>query len=277
MLRFFNCITIMDKDKTAVFIGHSNCPLSVEDIIPFIEHEILNGVDTFLNGGQGGFDINSAYAVHKLKSKYPNIKNILVIPYHNFRIYDKSIFDEIINPNTSNSASYTGFKTAIPKRNRYMVKSASTAICYVNHISGGAYKTYQLAQRKKLRIINICDELKRQSYERKDIMQSKFVSVTTELLALACLMQGPTNAYGVMKTIEEHAIKGTEISQNQAFTALYYLCKKNYVKQETINLDGGSTRDVYSLLPEGVAYYKSFLEDYNRHVESVNQVLSVLK
>ncbi len=266
---------IMDKERTAVFIGHSDCPLSVGDIIPFIEQEIMNGVDTFLNGGQGAFDRTCAQAVHSLQKDYPKLKSILVIPYHNFRIFDETLFDEIITPDTSNSVSYTGYKTAIPKRNRYLINNASTAICYVFHISGGAYSTYQFAQKKKLRIINISDELKRQSYERKDIMQEKFVSVTTELLVLACLMQGPTNAYGVMKTIEEHAIKGTEISHNQAFTALYYLCQKNYVKQDRIKTESGE-RDIYTILPEGEAYYKSFLEDYNKHVESVNQVLSVL-
>ena len=72
-----------------------------------------------------------------------------------FKIFDESLFDEIITPDTSNSVSYTGFKTAIPKRNRYMVDNASTAICYVTHISGGAYKTYQLAEKKKMNIIDI--------------------------------------------------------------------------------------------------------------------------
>ena len=266
----------MDKNKTAVFIGHSDCPLPVEDIIPFIEQEIMNGVDTFLNGGQGAFDRTCAQAVHFLQKDYPEIKSILVIPYHNFRIFDETLFDEIITPDTSNSVSYTGFKTAIPKRNRYLINNASTAICYVSHISGGAYKTYQLAQKKNLKTINIYDEIRKQRYERTDLMQSKFISVTTELLALACLMQGPTNAYGVMKTIEEHAIKGTEISHNQAFTALFFLCQKNYAKQDRIKTDCGE-RDIYTILPEGEAYYKSFLEDYNKHIKSVNQVLSVLK
>lgn len=152
---FFIFCGIMDKNKTAVFIGHGDCPLSSEDIIPFIEQEIKNGVDTFLNGGQGAFDRISAQAVHILKKDYPEIKSILVIPYHNFRIFDESLFDEIITPDTSNSVSYTGYKTAIPKRNKYMVDNASTAICYVTHISGGAYKTYQYAQKKDLRIIDV--------------------------------------------------------------------------------------------------------------------------
>ena len=141
----------MNKDKTAVFIGHGDCPLSVEDIIPFIEEAIRNGVDTFLNGGQGAFDRTCARAVHFLKKDYPEIKSILVIPYHNFRIFDRTLFDEIITPNNANSVSYTGFKTAIPRRNRYMVQNASVAICYVTYISRGAYKTYQLALKEKIK------------------------------------------------------------------------------------------------------------------------------
>ena len=152
---FFIFCDTMDKNKTAVFIGHGDCPLSVEDIIPFIEQAIRNGVDTFLNGGQGAFDRTCAQAVYFVKQNHPEIKSILVIPYHNFRIFDESLFDVIITPDTSNSVSYTGYKTAIPKRNKYMVDNASTAICYVTHISGGAYKTYQLAEKKNLNIINI--------------------------------------------------------------------------------------------------------------------------
>lgn len=267
----------MEKDKTAVFIGHSNCPLSVEDIIPFIEHEILNGVEVFLSGGQGRFDINAAFAVHKLKDKYPNIKNVLCIPYHNFKIYDKELFDEIINPNTSNSVSYTGYKTAIPKRNRYMVLNSIAAICYVNHISGGAYNTYQLAQKKKLRVINISDELNRQSYERKDIMQAKFIAVTTDLLTLAYLSQQSGSSYEITKFIEEHSAEETALSQSTVFTSLYKLNQNGYVQSETVTTETGRQREIYSILPKGEAYYKNFLEEYNKHIVSVNQVLSVLK
>lgn len=263
----------MNKNKTAVFIGHGDCPLSVEDIKPFIEQEIRNGVEVFHSGGQGRFDINAAYAVYKLKPKYPHIRNILCVPYHNFRIFDKEIFDEIINPVFSNSESYTGYKTAIPKRNRYMVENASTAICYVNHISGGAYNTYQLAQKKKLRVINISDELKRQSYERKDIMQAKFIAVTTDLLALAYLSQQSGSSYEITKFIEEHSAEETALSQSTVFTSLYKLNQNGYVQSETVTTETGRQREIYSILPEGEAYYKSFLNDYNRHIKSVNQVL----
>ena len=154
---FMRYCDIMDKNKTAVFIGHRNCQIPVDKVIPFIEKEILSGIDTFLSGGQGAFDEICADAVYQLKKKYPKIKNILVVPYHNFRIFDETLFDDIINSDTSNSISYTGFTTAIPKRNRYMIKNASTAICYVRYISGGAYVTLDLAKKNNLKIINIVD------------------------------------------------------------------------------------------------------------------------
>ena len=75
---FFIIWIIMNKERTAVFIGHSNCPLSAKAVIPYIEQEILNGVDTFLNGGQGSFDCACARAVHQLKAKYSKIKILII-------------------------------------------------------------------------------------------------------------------------------------------------------------------------------------------------------
>ena len=267
----------MDKNKTAIFIGHGDCPLSVEDIKPFIEQEIRNGVDTFLNGGQGRFDINAAYAVYKLKPKYPHIRNILCVPYHNFRIFDKDIFDEIINPISSNSESYTGYKTAIPKRNRYMLQSASTAICYITHISGGAYNTFKLAEKKKLAIINISKEIEKQNYERSDIMQTKLIAVTADLLTLSYLSRQPGSAYEITKFIEENSAEGTALSQNTVYTSLYKLAQNGYVKSETATTETGRIREVYSILPEGVAYYQSSLVSYVRQIESVNHLLNIVK
>ena len=267
----------MDKNKTAVFIGHGDCPLSVEDIKPFIEQEIRNGVEFFLSGGQGRFDINAAYAVRKLKPKYPHIRNILCVPYHNFRIFDKEIFDEIINPIFSNSESYTGYKTAIPKRNRYMLQNASTAICYITHISGGAYNTFKLAEKKKLAIINISKEIEKQNYERSDIMQTKLIAVTADLLTLSYLSRQPGSAYEITKFIEENSAEGTALSQNTVYTSLYKLAQNGYVQSETVTTETGRQREIYSILPKGEAYYKNFLEEYNKHIVSVNQVLSVLK
>lgn len=105
-----------------------------------------------MSGGQGSFDRLCAGCVHKLKKQYSKLKNWLVIPYIDFNIFDKSLFDEIIYPDGFEKYHY---KAAIPARNKFMVDNASYAICYVNHSWGGAAKTFERAIKKNLKIINM--------------------------------------------------------------------------------------------------------------------------
>ncbi len=62
------------------------------------------------------------------------------------------MFDEIIFPDGFEKFF---FKAAIIERNRYMVDNAHVAICYIDHNYGGAYKTYEYAVKKNLKIINL--------------------------------------------------------------------------------------------------------------------------
>ena len=143
----------MNKQKTATFIGHSECyKVTDEQIKQEIIKLIDLGVTNFISGGQGNFDKKCGYLVHKLKKDYPQIKNILVIPYLTFKIYDKTIFDEIIYPDGFENLY---FKAAIPERNKYLVDNSNYAICYISHTFGGAFKTYTTAKNKKLNIINL--------------------------------------------------------------------------------------------------------------------------
>ena len=148
----------MSKEQSVLFIGHSECPnITVELLKNEIEKLIKeNGVCEFYNGGQGHFNRTAAVAVYQLKEQYPQIKNYLVIPYMNFNIFDKSLFDEIIYPFPKGYINNINYRSAIPRRNEYMVKHSSYAICYVEHIWGGAVKTYRKAQNENLAIINLC-------------------------------------------------------------------------------------------------------------------------
>ena len=142
-----------EREHTAVFIGHSECyGVTAEAVNQAIITLIDQGVTTFISGGQGGFDRLCAVCVSRLRQKYPDIRNLLVIPYLDFTIFDKSLFDEIVYPDGFEKYHY---KAAIPARNRYMVDNAAHAICYVNHDWGGAAKTYARAVKKKLNIINL--------------------------------------------------------------------------------------------------------------------------
>ena len=100
------------------------------------------------------FDQTCAVIVHRLKKRYPHTKNILVIPYRDFRIFNDSLFDEIIYPFESHTFSYYTYKSGSPKRNRWAVDHSSVVICYV-YRAGGADKTLDFAKKQKLKIIDL--------------------------------------------------------------------------------------------------------------------------
>ena len=146
---------MIEKEKTALFIGNRDCyQVKEADIEKAIITAIENGIEVFLNGGQGYFDKTCAVIVHRLKKRYPNIKNILVIPYRDFRIFNDSLFDEIIYPFEAHTFSYYTYKSGSPKRNRWAVNHSSVAICFV-YRSGGAEKTLEYAKKQKLKIIDL--------------------------------------------------------------------------------------------------------------------------
>lgn len=143
----------MEREITATFIGHKECyGLSDEAVRIEIVKLIEKGIRVFLNGGMGSFDWICAKEVFKLKSEYPNIKNYLIIPYLTFTILDKHYFDEIIYPEGFEKYH---FKAAIPARNKYLIENSSYAVCYVTHGWGGAAQTYERAQKKGLKMINL--------------------------------------------------------------------------------------------------------------------------
>ncbi|MBQ6945125.1 MAG: DUF1273 family protein [Ruminococcus sp.] len=141
------------KNKTVVFIGHNDCTgLETGKLKSEIIKSIENGAINFISGGMGEYDRICARLVYEIKIEYPNIKNLLVIPYLNFNIFEKRYFDEIIFPE---ELEYVPKKASIIKRNQYMVDKSSYAICYVNYSYGGAAKTFQYANKKNVEIINL--------------------------------------------------------------------------------------------------------------------------
>ena len=113
---------MIEKDKTAVFIGNRDCYKIEKAIIEqAIIQAIESGITCFLNGGQGYFDKTCAMILYRLKTRYPNIRSILVIPYRDFWIFNKELFDEIIYPFEPRLEPLLNYKNAIPLRNRVMV------------------------------------------------------------------------------------------------------------------------------------------------------------
>ena len=82
----------MNKENTAVFIGHSECyGVTSEQIKEAVVSLINKGVTEFLSGGQGGFDRLCGRCVYELKKEYPKEYQHL----DNWeQLYDKSKFAE---------------------------------------------------------------------------------------------------------------------------------------------------------------------------------------
>lgn len=143
----------MQKDKTAMFIGHDEVYSNWDEanVTAAVQALIDKGVDTFLCGGMGGFDWMCAMCVCKLKKTNPGIQSFLVIPYLTFNISNREYFDDVLYPDLEKYY----FKQAIVERNKYMIANSGFALCHVTHSWGGAAQTYKRAQRMKLEIIDL--------------------------------------------------------------------------------------------------------------------------
>ena len=153
MHKMFN-VGVMFVGLTATFIGHRDCyGVSEEMIKKNITALIEKGYDKFLNGSMGAFDRLCSKCVFDIKCIYPHIKNIVVIPYLSFKIECIEYFDDIVYPDGFEKYY---FKSAIIKRNEYLVDKSDAAICFVEHSWGGAAKTFAYAnKRKSITIINL--------------------------------------------------------------------------------------------------------------------------
>lgn len=115
-------------------------------------------------GGYGDFDEICACACRELKREYAGIELVYVTAYiglseqakikemQNRGLYDTSIYPPI---------EKAPLKFAITRRNEWMMANADLIIAYVDHSYGGAYQSLQVAKRRKKKIINICELLKR--------------------------------------------------------------------------------------------------------------------
>ncbi len=81
------------------------------------------------------------------------------MPYQTAKYRDNAEFfenyyDEI---ELCEASACAHFKSAIQKRNHYMVDRADLLICYVEKQKGGAYRTMQYAIKSGKKVINIFD------------------------------------------------------------------------------------------------------------------------
>ena len=140
---------------TITFCGHSklyNSDIIKERLIRELRSLLEQGNHKFYLGGYGDFDLFAAKVLYELKTEYPELESILILPYPD-RPADASLYDNAIYPPLENVPK----RYAISRRNKWMVEQADMVIACVDHDWGGASKILEMAQKKKLPIINLAD------------------------------------------------------------------------------------------------------------------------
>ena len=143
--------------KSCFFIGHREVS---EEIYPALyaaveQHILEYGVTEFIVGHYGGFDRLAASAVKAAKHLYPEVKLILLLPYHPAEqpISTPDGFDSTLYPPGMESVPR---KAAIIRANHYVVDQIDYLIAYVWQSTSNAKKLVEYAwKRKKKNSISI--------------------------------------------------------------------------------------------------------------------------
>ena len=113
-----------------------------------------------MTGGMGDFDGIFSSAVRTLKRKYADIKLLLVKPYFSGELntnkeYYEYMYDEVIIPDV---VAGVHPKSAITKRNRWMVEKSDIIVYYIQRDFGGAYTAIKYATKLGKKTISVLEK-----------------------------------------------------------------------------------------------------------------------
>ncbi len=137
--------------RACTFFGHRECyRLDVGALYDTIEKLIHQGIHTFYVGNQGQFD-GAVYAcLKKLRVMYPYIRIAVVLAYLPVKTREGENLSDTMYPEIEGHP-----KSAIDRRNRWMVDASDCCICYINQSRGGACQFARFAKRQGLKVINL--------------------------------------------------------------------------------------------------------------------------
>ncbi len=154
---------LIDNTYKVVLFGHRNfCGHSLldEQLYPLLQELIRTKpfVEIYI-GRNGEFDIYAATLVKKVQKAMDKTNNelICVLPYRekNMEYYEK-YYDSLIIPECIEKSHP---KSAITKRNRWLVEQSDLFVCYVEREEGGAYTAMKYAKLLGKEIINLAKKV----------------------------------------------------------------------------------------------------------------------
>ena len=154
--------------KSCFFIGHRDAD---EGLLPCLTdtagHLVTDcGVTQFYVGGYGNFDQLSGKAVISLKSRFPDIRLFLVIPYHPAErpVPTPRGYDGTYYPQGMESVPR---KFAIVRANRRMIDESDYLVAFVWHPASNAREFLEYARRREKKGLIHVENLG----ERKDVLR----------------------------------------------------------------------------------------------------------
>ena len=146
--------------KSCFFIGHREAG---PEILPALEAAIEKhiseyGVTEFIVGHYGGFDRLAARALVSAKKRHPEIRLLILIPYHpaEHPLETPPGFDGTFYPPGMESVPR---KFAIVQANRNVIDHVNYLIAYAWHPASNARNLVEYAERRNMLITNIACQI----------------------------------------------------------------------------------------------------------------------
>lgn len=154
--------------KSCAFFGHRNMNVQPygEILLGILCDLVENkGVTQFYSDYRGSFNVYCARLVGKLKERYPQIVNTMVLSYIPTARFNGAFdlplcFDDSVYLLERN----VPYKFAITETNKLLIDTVDFVVAAVEVKFGGAYTACEYARKRKKPIVNVID-LKEKQYE----------------------------------------------------------------------------------------------------------------
>lgn len=139
---------------TCCGFGHRDVFQNIDkELCEAVQSAVSIGCDVFYTGAMGDFDRCFSSAVRKQKK---NAKLVCIKPYMSNELNTNkqyyNMYDDIIIPD---ELAFEHYKSAITKRNRWMIDNSDIVIVYVIKNYDGAYDAMRYAERQNKTVVKI--------------------------------------------------------------------------------------------------------------------------
>ncbi len=155
------------KRQTACFTGHRKLREATAEVekrlTKVVEDLVQTGYLYFVAGGARGFDALASEVILKLRTQYPKIQLILVLPFDRQYEHERSwVETEIAQYNRLKAQASqvvtlsSEYRSGIYyRRNRHLVDRSSVCIAYLTREHSGTGYTVHYAAARDVQVVNI--------------------------------------------------------------------------------------------------------------------------